>query len=200
MVTVLGTSQEFEGCGWVTYDTSYRQQMVITGNRDWSQSNGSLFSKCFTARARLVERCELCLSSTHRARDCPGAVQDDNSIADCLRAIETAVATPLPTPKGTTRPKSLEVCQNFNHRPCFFRQCRYGMCAPTAVTTIQYWSAPCCRCHHCKLTPQGVAGMEVVGCLTDSSYVKKSMEQTCLHLVDYIWLFCWSIHDPDRVY
>ena len=50
------------------------------------------------------------------------------------------------------------------------------MYAPTAITTILYWSAPCYRRHHCKLTPQGVAGMEVVGCLIDSSYVKKSME------------------------
>ena len=110
MVTTLGAFQEFEGSGWVTYDTSYRQQMAITGNRDWSQSNGSLFTKCFTARARLVEHCKLCLSTTHKARDCPGAVQDDRNMSKRLKAIEAAVTTPSSTSKGMARPNSLEIC------------------------------------------------------------------------------------------
>ena len=125
MVTILETCQEFEGSGWVTYDTSYWQQMAITGNRDWSQSNGSLFTKCFTARARIVEYCELCLSMTHKARDYPGVVQDDRNIFERLKAIEAAVTTPSSTSKGMARPKSLEICQNFNQRHCFFRQCKY---------------------------------------------------------------------------
>ena len=44
MVTILGATQEFEG-SWTTYDTAYRQQMAVSGNRDWSQTNGSLFTK-----------------------------------------------------------------------------------------------------------------------------------------------------------
>ena len=125
MVMILGATQEFEGSSWVTYDSSFRQQMAVSGNRDWSQSNGSLFTKCFTARSRTTMRCELCLNTSHQTRDCPGNTLDERDLAERLRAIEAAVTTPIIPPRSSSRPKSEEICQNFNQKRCFYRQCKY---------------------------------------------------------------------------
>ena len=44
---ITRVSQDFTGLTWVWYDSTFRRQTAITGNRKWSQINPSLYSICF---------------------------------------------------------------------------------------------------------------------------------------------------------
>ena len=70
LIFVLRASQDFGGIAWVTYDAAFRRQALITGSRQWSKVNPSLYSICFSGVARTGQRCELCLSLFHPTRDC----------------------------------------------------------------------------------------------------------------------------------
>ncbi len=62
LIFILRASQDFGSVVWVTYDAVFRRQAFISGNRQWSKVNPSLYSICFSGAARTGVRCELCLS------------------------------------------------------------------------------------------------------------------------------------------
>ena len=47
LIFILRASQDFGGVAWVTYDSAFRRQAFITGNKQWSRVNPSLYSICF---------------------------------------------------------------------------------------------------------------------------------------------------------
>ncbi len=65
MITISRASQDFYSLAWVRYDSAFRQNAAVTGNRKWSAINPSIYSFCFTGKAAVAARCDLCLSTGH---------------------------------------------------------------------------------------------------------------------------------------
>ena len=129
LIFILRTSQDFGGVAWVTYDAAFRRQAVITGNRQWSRVNPSLYSICFAGAARTGVRCELCLSLSHPTRECTLVSDPDPDVTSRLKTLESAVlaftSQPAPVLGGQTRPRSSEVCRSWNAGRCRILHCRY---------------------------------------------------------------------------
>ena len=53
------------------YDANYCQKAEATLNKDWSAIDTSLFSQCFTGRARKALGCINCSSLKHDSAECP---------------------------------------------------------------------------------------------------------------------------------
>ena len=70
MISILRTSWEYEGAAWVAYDAAFRRQAAAMGQHDWGKINTSLYTICFTGKARRSQRCDHCLSASHRTADC----------------------------------------------------------------------------------------------------------------------------------
>ena len=126
LITISRVSQDFAGLAWVRYDSAFRRQAAITGNRKRSQVNPSLYSLCFTGRAQEVQRCELCLSTAHRVQQCPLRIEGDPELPSRVKAVESVVLSLsracLPAP--TWKPSS-EVCRSWNANRCRHPRCRY---------------------------------------------------------------------------
>lgn len=120
MVSILRASQEYEGSAWTTYDAAYRRQAAATGHKEWSKINPSLYTVCFTGKARKTTRCNLCLSAAHKTDDCHLTTDEDPDLAVRVRAVESAVVAF----SGRTR-QSTEICRLFNEKRCRFRSCKY---------------------------------------------------------------------------
>ena len=105
---------------WVTYDAAFRRQALITGNRQWSKVNPSLYSICFSGADRTGVRCELCLSLSHLTRECTLVCDPDQDVSTRLKTLESAVlAFTSHTPLQQGLPlhaKPSDVCRNWNAR------------------------------------------------------------------------------------
>ena len=131
MIAIIRASQEYEGTSWAAYDTAYRRQAAARGQTDWSRINPSLYAICFTGKAKRSERCDRCLSATHKADDCSLTSEADPDVAKRLKAIESAVvALTRPAPGEPTKPRDRErpgeACRNWNRNRCSFPGCRYA--------------------------------------------------------------------------
>ena len=68
---ILKANREYT-CGmWSYYNANYRQKAEATLNKDWSAIDTSLFSQCFTGRARKALSCINCSSLKHDSAECP---------------------------------------------------------------------------------------------------------------------------------
>ena len=121
MIAIIRAAQEYEGPAWAAYDAAYRRQAAAQGLTKWSQINLSLYAICFTGKAKKVDRCDRCLSATHKAEDCSLTAEDDPDVAKWLKAIESAVmALTQPPPTKKPRERSTQVCRNWNKNACSF--------------------------------------------------------------------------------
>ena len=129
LIFILRVSQDFGGIAWVTYDAAFRRQAFITGNRQWSKVNPSLYSISFAGVARTGQRCDLCLSLSHPTRECTLVGDPDPDLSTRLKSLESAVlamaSQPSPPVQANPRQKSTEVCRNFNVGRCCMFNCRY---------------------------------------------------------------------------
>ena len=75
MVGILRASMEYEGTAWTSYDAAFRRQAAGS-----HAVVDSLYTICFTGRAKRMGRCELCLSSAHRHDECPLVADEDPDI------------------------------------------------------------------------------------------------------------------------
>ena len=127
MATIIRASLEFEGAAWAVYDDSFRRQAETTGNWQWSRVNTSLYSMCFTGKAKKASRCDRCLSAAHRSEDCALPGDEDPDVAKRLKTIEAAVMALTQSPT-TQQPRSwaAEPCRKFNWNECKFRGCKYA--------------------------------------------------------------------------
>ena len=97
IITITRVSQDFTCLAWVRYDSAFRRQAAITGNRKWSQINPSLYSICFTGRAQSAKRCEFCLSMDHMVQQCPLQVEADPAFTRQQPTSPTGtIGAPLP--------------------------------------------------------------------------------------------------------
>ena len=69
MGTIIRVSQNYEGLVWVRYDSAFRCQAALSGNRRWSVINGTLFIMNFSGRVAGLRRCEICFATSHNERE-----------------------------------------------------------------------------------------------------------------------------------
>ena len=129
LIFILRASQDFGGVSWVTYDSAFRRQAFITGNRQWSRVNPSLYSICFSGVVRTGTRCELCLSLSHPTRDCTVVNDPDLDVTTRLKTLESALLaiTSHSTLQhsSTSTPRLPDTCRNWNAGKCRMLHCRY---------------------------------------------------------------------------
>ena len=119
---ILKASREYSGGMWKQYDTQYRQKAEATHNKDWSAIDTTIFSQCFTGRAKQAPGCTTCGSIRHETLDCP-------------RRKTKRQATDENQPITKAKRDRSDLCFNFNyHRPCHLNPCPYKhhclKCAP----------------------------------------------------------------------
>ena len=134
MVSIIRAAEDYAGLAWVRYDAAYRRQAVASGNRAWSQINPSLFSLCFTGKAQVANRCDLCLAATHTTRECSLALDGDPDLPTRMRAVESAVVvfanrggaqTVDRRQSGSQRRLQDDICRVWNEKRCYFKRCRF---------------------------------------------------------------------------
>ena len=145
LIFILRASQDFGGVAWITYNSAFRRQAFITGNRQWSRVNPSLYSICFAGAARTGMQCELCLSLCHPTRDCSLVSDPDPDVSSHLKTLESAVLAFMSFPQPTgmlSHPKSQDVCRSWNAGRCCMAQCRY--CHACRVYGVRNTAFSCC--------------------------------------------------------
>ena len=132
MIRILRVSQDFAGSAWVNYDSAFRRQADVTGDRKWSRINPSMYSICFAGQARRTARCDICLSSQHSTRECALSSDPDPDAATRLRTLESAVlALVQPTSQPSTSRNTTsnlgpgQVCRLWNVGHCHYCRCRF---------------------------------------------------------------------------
>ena len=78
-------------CRWSVYDAAFRKQPAATGQRDWGKINSSLYTICFTEKAKLSQRCDDCLSAAHKTSECYALGDEELDVAGRVRAVESAL-------------------------------------------------------------------------------------------------------------
>ena len=128
MISIIRASQEFEGSAWTVYDDAYRCQAAAAGDQwQWSQVNPSLYTICFTGKAKRTGRCERCLSAAHKTEECSLPNEDDPDMAKRLKTIEAAVmALTQSSSSSMLQGQSGELCRKYNRGECTFHYCKYG--------------------------------------------------------------------------
>ena len=77
MMEIVGQAKRFRGKTWVLYDTTFRRQAAASGNRRWSEVNGTLHTSYYSGEAPSGLGCELCMSHAHPTRECSLHEVDD---------------------------------------------------------------------------------------------------------------------------
>jgi len=120
MTSILRASQEFEGSAWAAYNAAYRRQAAATGLKDWGKVNSSLYSVCFTGKARCSQRCEMRLSTAHRTSECYAGEEEGTDVVGQARAVESALLAFSGSQGGVARRgrRSAKVCRLYNEKRC----------------------------------------------------------------------------------
>lgn len=135
--TIIQAARDFKESAWVAYDRCYRREALARKSLDWSVIEPNMYQRAFTGQARVVPRCEFCLSTHHTSPMC--AFNPDTLVQGFFvsPSIPTAGSLPAqglgqpthwttqPLPKPPP-PPSGEICNNFNSRRCTYRRCRHA--------------------------------------------------------------------------
>ena len=119
MINIIRASQDFEGSAWVTYDNTFRRQAANNKQKIWSNINTSLFSLCFTSKARTSRRCDFCFTSdqTNSPHRCP--LQDEGD--GLSQQHNTEVVNETSPSASNAWPR----CRRFNEGRCNLLDCSY---------------------------------------------------------------------------
>ena len=132
MDTIVRVCQDFSGLAWVRYDAGFRRQAALTGNRQWSRINSTLYTVCFTGNAQRTTRCELCLGTTHASGECALRGDPDPEMQSRVKAVESVVLALTARPKPVVKNEgglffpSGQACRLWNRNSCRFPQCRHA--------------------------------------------------------------------------
>ena len=127
MINIIKASQEYEGLAWFLYDEAYCRQAAAAGHTEWSKVNPSIFTVCFTAKAKGGKRCEWCLSLTHNSSECTRS-EGEADWAVRMKAIEAGVGAAMPGPSSRGPPVGYElskVCKLYNEGRCHYQVCKF---------------------------------------------------------------------------
>ena len=146
MGMVVRMVQDYEGLGWVRYDSAFRRQTALSGNNKWSVVNSTLFAMNFSGRSSGTRRCELCYATSHSEGECAQRGDPDPDVGQWVQSLESFVlamakpSMPRPSPASARlqRPSG-EVCRKWNSSGCTFPGCRYrhacGLCSSNHPAT-----------------------------------------------------------------
>jgi len=107
MGIITRVSQDYEGLGWVRYDSAFQRQAALSGNRKWSVVNGTFFTMNFSGRAGRTKRCELCFAISYNEKECAQRGDPDPDMGERLCSLKSAVIAfarpqlPRPVQLGT---------------------------------------------------------------------------------------------------
>ena len=68
--TIIRAHRSFIGEGWVVYDSCFRRKAANTKNLDWGEVDLTLYNETFVGRAKILQRCNICLSELHATSEC----------------------------------------------------------------------------------------------------------------------------------
>ena len=127
-LTIIKASQQYDGLYWRAYDTHYRVNAAASGNRKWAKLDTDLYTRFFTGRARELQVCNICDSSSHTAVSCPLKLRK--------QPLSEAGKPNTSSTWGDKRRKvwPADICAEFNAKGmCFFKdKCKYrhscGIC------------------------------------------------------------------------
>ena len=68
--TIIKAHRSFVGEGWVVYDTCFRRKAANMKNLDWGEVDLTLYNETFVGRAKVLHRCNICLSELHTTIEC----------------------------------------------------------------------------------------------------------------------------------
>ena len=74
--TIIKAQRSFIGEGWVIYDTCFRRKAANVKSLDWGEVDLTLYNETFVGRAKIVSRCNHCLSELHPSSECLYAPAD----------------------------------------------------------------------------------------------------------------------------
>ena len=134
--TIIRVSQDYSGLAWQHYDAGFRRRAAITGNRQWSCINPTLYSTCFTGKVLFVARCKLCFASTHSTTECGLRGDTDPELPARLKSIESAVLALMARQgkSGGLICVSGEPCCLWNNNRCTFPRCKHEHVAMQQVS------------------------------------------------------------------
>ena len=89
---IVRVSQDYEGRGWVRYNSAFRHQAALSGNRNWSIINGTLFTMNFSGRSAGTGQHQLCFATSHSERYCTQSGNPDPDVGERLKSLETAAS------------------------------------------------------------------------------------------------------------
>ena len=110
MSTIVRCQKEFEGLGWMHYNTSIRHQAAISKDLHWGKINPTLHSICFAGHARHLAHCTICLSTNHPGEHCPQAMYEFNAIEGQLSGHSHYSQNPPQLPRP--QPPRPTLCQS----------------------------------------------------------------------------------------
>ena len=112
--TIIKANKNFEGSAWVIYDRCFRRRAAATKSLNWANIDSALYNEAFTGRARVIPRCQSCLSENHTETECP-----DRPLPMQGQGNTDRVPVPNTERLPHARQSTLsEVCQFFNRARC----------------------------------------------------------------------------------
>jgi len=128
--TIVRASRNFDGLAWASYDAAYCRQAANNLSLDWAIPDQALYNEAFTGRARVIPRCQFCLSDSHLSHDCIFGPDD-------FRHSQNRQPS---SRRGAVRTQVAQICRLFNQpggNQCHFKQCRYAHLLASATGHTQ---------------------------------------------------------------
>lgn len=135
LATIVRAHRNFEGLGWVVYDTAYRRQAAARKDLNWAIIDTSLYNTLFTGRARATLRCTHCLSQEHLPERCPlvngpfSQMLQSAGMPHTVQSTTTIGTYPTPPQQQNQNTPKPQICglYNSNGGPrCTLRFCRFA--------------------------------------------------------------------------
>ena len=121
LLTVVRTSEEYEGLYWRVYDTHFRINAEATNNKSWSKVDHDLYSRVFTGRAkRRRNPCRTCDSLRHTTEQCP-LKANETPHAQATGSANAIAANYVPWPPDYCRNYNAKGVCNMRNGNCVFR-------------------------------------------------------------------------------
>ena len=133
LAIIVKCQHDYEGIGWLQYDRAFRRQAAVSKDLHWSRINTSLFSLCFTGKARARTICQICMSSDHATAQCPEGPYGSCWPLGFGQPPNAQTAPPYPSSgpalaKSSGR-RSRDICGLFNSRSgpatCTYKACKF---------------------------------------------------------------------------
>ena len=141
----------------MAYDRMYRRQALANQSLDWSVEDVSLYNEASVGHAKIIPRCQHCLSEHHSSEVCPDMTQFvlPWGLASSLQVAEGPAQPGISVPLIQQRPPIPQthgaqqgICCKFNENRCFMRRCRF-----LHICSLCFYPHPAVQCPHRAYQP-----------------------------------------------